>query len=375
MKQKPLRIILDIIRILLGITFIFSGFVKGVDPLGSTYKFTDYFTAFGTDWASQFSFILSVLQSLFEFGIGAALLINYRVAIFSWFSLLFMAFFLPLTLWIAIKNPVSDCGCFGDALILSNWDTFFKNIVLSLFAVIVFIYRNDYKNKLNIRVPFLGFVLLLLAMGFVEFYSYNHLPIIDFRPYKIGSNIRKGMEMPANAPQDVFKNEFIYKERATGKLKKFDEANYPWKDSLNWQYVQMKSKLVKKGYHPPIHDFTIENSYGEDVADYYLNEPNNTFMLIAYNLDKTSTKNQEKINELARKAIENGDHFICMTASSAQDIEQFKAKYQPPYDFFFCDEITLKTMIRSNPGLMLTREGTIIDYWHWRDIPSYNEVK
>ena len=137
-----MKIVREIIRILLGATFIFSGFVKAVDPLGTTYKLIDYFTAFGTGWANNLSFALSIIQALVEFGIGIALLINYRVEIFSWFSLLFMVFFLPLTLWIAIKNPVSDCGCFGDALILSNWDTFYKNIVLSIFATVVFLYRN-----------------------------------------------------------------------------------------------------------------------------------------------------------------------------------------------------------------------------------------
>jgi hypothetical protein len=137
----------------------------------------------------------------------------------------------------------------------------------------------------------------------------------------------------------------------------------------------MKSKLIKKGYHPPIHDFTIENSFGEDVADYFLHEPGNTFILVAYNLDKSEKKRQEKINELAQQAIDKGWNFICLTASTEQDITNFKQLNQPPYQFYFCDEITLKTMIRSNPGLMLIREGTVIDNWHWRDIPSIDEVE
>jgi len=370
-----MKIVREIIRILLGATFVFSGFVKGVDPLGSTYKFTDYFSAFGTEWAGHFALALAFILSLAEFGIGIALLINYRVKLFSWFSLLFMAFFLPFTLWIAIKNPVTDCGCFGDAIVLSNWDTFYKNIVLSVFAVVVFLYRGKYLNRLNILFQNIGFSFFLLVLVFVQFQSYNHLPLIDFRPYKIGTNITEGMETPANAPADVYKNEFTYKNKLTGKIKKFDETNYPWKDSVNWEYVEMKSKLIKKGYHPPIHDFTIENSYGEDVADYYLHETENTFMLVVYNLEKSSKKNQDKINELARQSIEKGWNFICLTASSRQDIDRFIAQYKPPYEFFFCDEITLKTMIRSNPGLILTREGTVLDNWHWRDIPSIDEVK
>jgi uncharacterized membrane protein YphA (DoxX/SURF4 family) len=369
-----MKTVREIIRILLGATFVFSGFVKAVDPLGSAYKFTDYFTVFGTDWAVSFSLVLSILLSMAEFGIGIALLLNYRVKLFSWFSLLFMAVFLPLTLWSAVKNPVTDCGCFGDALIISNWNTFYKNIVLILFAIFVLINRTKYKNSFNIYFQNSYFIFFILLLGYVQFHGLNHLPIIDFRPYKIGNNIAKGMEMPANAPQDVFKNEFIYRNKATGKDRKFDETNYPWQDTLNWEYVAMNSKLVKKGYHPPIHDFTIENSYGDDVADFYLHDENYTLMLISYNLEKSSKKRQAKINELADKAEKNGWNFICLTSATSEDIIQFQVTHNPPYEFFNCDEITLKTIIRSNPGLMLTKQGAVINKWHWRDIPTFEEL-
>jgi hypothetical protein len=269
---------------------------------------------------------------------------------------------------------VTDCGCFGDAIILSNWDTFYKNIILSIFAVVVFHYRNEYTNRFNILFQNIVFSLFILLLIFVQFESYNHLPIIDFRPYKIGNNIRKELEIPANAPADVYKNVFTYRNRITGKTKKFDETNYPWRDSVNWQYVEMKSKLVKKGYHPPIHDFTIVNHYGEDVADYYLQDPKNTFILVAYDLEKSNKKNQDKINKLAKESIDKGWNFICLTSSDSQEISRFVEQYQPPYDFFFCDGITLKTMIRSNPGLILTREGTILDNWQWRDIPNIESI-
>lgn len=370
-----MKFLREVIRILLGATFVFSGFVKGVDPLGSTYKFIDYFTAFGTSWANNLSLVLAFVLALAEFGIGVAILLNYRVKIFSWLSLLFMLFFLPLTLWIAIKNPVTDCGCFGDALVISNWETFYKNLVLMAFAIFVLANRFKYNNKISNNIQNGYFTFALLALVFIQVYSYNHLPIIDFRPYKIGNNILKGMETPPNAPVDVFKNEFVYKNKQTGEAKEFDDTNYPWKDTINWEYVSMNSKLVKKGYHAPIHDFTIENSYGEDVADFFLHEKKNTYVLVAYNLDKSSKKNQEKINNLAQQVISKGDNFICLTASPQEAIIQFTEQYNPPYEFFSTDEITLKTIIRSNPGLMLLREGTIIDKWHWRDIPEIEEVE
>lgn len=370
-----MKIIREIARILIGITFTFSGFVKAVDPLGSTYKFTDYFNAMGTEWATKFAFMLAILMSAAEFGIGIALLLNYRVKIFSWLALFFMAYFLPFTLWVALKNPVTDCGCFGDALVISNWETFYKNIVLSVLAIIVLLQRSKYVNNYNIHFQNGYFIFFILIIGFVQHRSYNHLPLIDFRPYKIGANIIEGMEMPADAPTDVYKTEFIYRDKNTGKEEKFTEKDYPWQDTINWQFVDSKSILVKEGYHPPIHDFTMENSYGEDVSDFYLNDENYTFILVTKNLTEASTRKQDKINELADEVLSSGMNFVCLTASNEDEIEQFKEENNPPYEFLVCDEITLKTIIRSNPGLVLTRKGTVLDKWHWKDIPNYEQLK
>jgi uncharacterized membrane protein YphA (DoxX/SURF4 family) len=370
-----MKIVREICRVLLGATFVFSGFVKGIDLLGSTYKFTDYFNAFGTEWASALSFVLAIILSLTEFGIGAAILLNYRVKLFSWFALVFMGFFLLLTLYIAIQNPVTDCGCFGDALILTNWQTFYKNILFSGFAIVVFLYRKKFINRYNIHFQNGYFVFALLVFGAVSFYSYNHLPIIDFRPYKVGNNIKDGMVIPEGAAGDLFKNTFTYRNKTTGKQESFDESNYPWQDTINWEFVDMQSKLVKKGFTPAIHDFSIENEFGEDVKDYYLNEPGYTFVLVAYNLDKAKRKKLQKINEFAAEAMNNGAHFICLTASNRDIIEKFSAEVNAPYQFYNCDEITLKTMIRSNPGLMLLQDGTVLDMWHWRDVPKFEKLK
>ena len=370
-----MKIIREIARILIGITFTFSGFVKGIDPLGSTYKFTDYFNAMGSEWATKFAFILAVLLSVSEFSIGIALLLNYRVKIFSWFALLFMGIFLPVTLWVAIKNPVTDCGCFGDALVISNWATFYKNIVLTLLAVVVLWQRRKYVNNYNIHFQNGYFVFVLLVFGYLQHRSYNHLPLIDFRPYKVGANILESMEIPPDAPEDLYRTDFIYRNKKTGKEKKFTEENYPWQDTLNWVYVDSKSTLVKKGYRAPIHDFTMENEFGEDVSDFYLNDNNYTFILVAYNLSKSKTRKQKRINELAQEALDHGMNFVCLTSSVDDEIADFKAENNPPYEFLICDEITLKTIIRSNPGLLLTTGGTILNKWHWKDIPKFEKLK
>lgn len=370
-----MKVIKEILRVFLGVTFVFSGFVKGIDPLGSTYKFTDYFTAFGTDWANNLAFTLAVLLSVAEFGIGIALVFNYRMKFFSWLSLIFMCFFLPLSLWIAIANPVTDCGCFGDALVITNWETFYKNVVLLIMAVVVFLYRNHFSNNYNIHFQNAYYLFFLLIFGFLQHNSYHHLPLIDFRPYKIGNNIIEGMEIPADAPHDEYKTEFIYKDKNSGEEKLFDESNYPWQDTENWEYVDSKSILIKQGYVPPIKDFIMINQDGDDVSDFYLYDPQPTFILVSYSLEKASKRKQEKINNLANSVINQGMNFICLTASTPTQIAEFKELHQAPYEFFFCDEITLKTIVRANPGLILIQEGTILNKWHWKDIPRYEKLK
>ncbi len=370
-----MKIVKHIARILIGITFIFSGFVKGIDPWGSTYKFTDYFNAMGLEWMLWAAFPLGVLLALAEFTIGVTLLFNIFTRFFSWMALLFMAIFLPLTLWVAIKNPVTDCGCFGDALVISNWATFYKNVVLIILAIIVVIYRKDMKSLIGQKVANILGVAFILAYGVIVFYSYNHLPIIDFRPYKVGVNIQEGMQVPENAPKDVYKNIFYYKNKNTGKVKKFTEENYPWRDTLNWAFDNMESKLVKEGYHAPIHDFRIETPDEENIADFFLNDENYVFMLVAYRLDKSSRKSQERINDLANWATESGMSFFCLTSSLPDESTAFAEETGAPYEFFNCDEITLKTIIRSNPGLVLLKGGTIMGKWHYNDIPTPEELK
>lgn len=370
-----MKIIKHIARILIGITFIFSGFVKGIDPWGSTYKFTDYFNAMGMEWLLWAAFPLGVLLALAEFSIGVALLFNIFTRLFSWMALFFMAIFLPLTLWVAIKNPVTDCGCFGDALVISNWATFIKNIVLTILAIIVVIYRKDMNSLIGHRVSNILGLILILAYGIIVFYSYNHLPIFDFRPYKVGVNIPDAMTVPEDAPRDVYKNIFYYKNKNTGKVDKFTEDNYPWKDTVNWAFDNIESKLVEEGYHAPIHDFRIETPDGEDITDFFMNDKNYVFMLVSYRLDKSDKDTQDNINDLANWALESGLSFFCLTSTLPDESSVFAEETGAPYEFFNCDEITLKTIIRSNPGLVLLKGGTIVGKWHYNDIPTPEKFK
>lgn len=370
-----MNIIKHITRILFGITFIFSGFVKGIDPWGSAYKFTDYFNAMGLEWLIWAAFPLGILMAFAEFAIGVAFLFNWWMKLFSWLGLLFMGFFLPLTLWVAIKNPVTDCGCFGDALVISNWETFYKNIFFTLLAILTLVNRKWFAEKVKTKIPAILSGLTFIVYFGIVFYSSKHLPILDFRPYKVGVNIPEAMQTPEGAPQEIYENIFYYKNKNTGKVEKFNETDYPWQDTTNWAYDNMESNLIQEGYEPPIHDFRIETPEGDDIIDFFVYDENYVFMLVAYNLEKTARKPQDKINELANWAIESGFSFICLTSALQDESLAFADEMGVPYEFFNCDEITLKTMIRSNPGLLVIKEGTIVGKWHYNDIPSPQEFQ
>ena len=220
-----MKLLRNICRILVGIVFIYSGFVKGVDPLGSDYKFTDYFNAFGMSWMGFSTLFFSFLLSMAEFLIGICLFLNIKLKTAVWGAILFMGFFTPLTLILAIKNPVTDCGCFGDALILTNWETFWKNIILLAMTLVIFYTRDKYKPIFNFLEQTVVLVGTVIFMFCIQWYSFRHLPIVDFRPYAIGKNISEGMAIPDGAPHDEYAITLKYKNKQTGEVKDFTEEN------------------------------------------------------------------------------------------------------------------------------------------------------
>jgi uncharacterized membrane protein YphA (DoxX/SURF4 family) len=366
--NKTVKFLLVISRIFVGIVFIYSGFVKGVDPLGSMYKFNDYFNAFGMEWATSLSFFLSILQSVIELAIGIAILLNLKIKITAWAALLFMAFYTPLTLILAINNPVHDCGCFGDALILTNWQTFWKNVILFIPVIFIFVKIKYSQSYLHCYEQWAGIAVGTGLMLIISIYSYNHLPVIDFRPYKTGTYIPEKMTVPEGAPADEWESSFIYKKN--GVEKEFTLDKLP--DST-WTFVDAKHILIKKGYEPPIHDFEITSPDGDDITDLLLSDNNYTFLLISYKLEGYNYKNQKQINKLSEFCNENGYNFYGITASSDDDIKKYYEKTGTNFDFYGADEITLKTVVRSNPGIVILKSGTIIDKWHNNDIPDVNK--
>ena len=361
-RLKPT--VLLICRIIIGVTFIFSGFVKAVDPLGSTYKFIDYFNAFGIGWANGLAFGLAVLQNVVEFTLGVMVLFNLRLRLSSALVLAFMVFYTPLTLYIAIANPVHDCGCFGDALVITNWQTFFKNLVLLAAAILVFAWRDKSDNHLTVNEQWALSGATVVAIAVFCGYSHRHTQVLDFRPYSVGTSIPEKMERPAGAPADVWESTFVYEK--DGEQKTFQISNLP--DST-WTFVDAKHTLVKKGYEPPIHDFSIVNPDGEDLTAEVLASDNYNFLLIAYNLDKSDLSRIDSINRLADFCLAQGYTFRMLTASTDDAIESFREVAEPTYEICICDETTLKTIVRSNPGLMVVKDGVIIGKWNLADLP------
>lgn len=366
--MKTLR---TISRILVGLVLIFSGFVKGIDPMGSAIKFNDYFAAFGMDFLDPLALPLGILLSTFEFVLGAALLLNIATRITSWITLIFMGFFTVLTLYLAIENPVNDCGCFGDAIVMSNWQTFWKNVVIMVFVAILFIQHQHFTTAFS-RVQQWGLiasgVMIILAFSL---YSYHHLPVIDFRAYSEGTHIPEKMKVPEDAPKPEYKT--ILKYKKDGEIRKFTIDSLP--DST-WQWIETENKLISEGYTPPIENFSITTLEGNEITDLVLKEEDYTFLMIAYDLKQADRSDMEDFIRLSQFCRDNNHcSFIALTASTEEVIHQFKASTSAGFPFYHTDEITLKTIIRSNPGLMLIKEGTILEKWHHNDVPAPREIK
>jgi uncharacterized membrane protein YphA (DoxX/SURF4 family) len=361
--EKPFFLIC---RFLLALVFIFSGFVKAIDPLGSTYKIEDYLNAFGGFFAG-FTFVAlpaSIILSTLELLIGLNFLFHVQLRRTSFVALLFMLVMTPLTLYIAMYNPVTDCGCFGDALVITNWQTFGKNAVFLVLSLYVFVLSKKSHPIFLPRVEWILVLVFTLAGIGLSVYTYNHLPLIDFRPYKVGVNIPEAMSIPEGVPTDKYETTFIYEK--DGVQQEFTLENYPKGDST-WTFVDQKTVLISKGYEAPIHNFSIVDAAYDDITHDLIEYEGSVYLLIMYDVNKASETGAKRAEETYQKYKNSDTRFYALTASSDDEVEAFKQKTGVTYPFAKTDPITLKTIVRANPGLMLMKNGTIIGKWHWRD--------
>ena len=365
-------VITTVCRFVLAVVFIFSGFVKAIDPLGTQYKIQDYFDAFG--WAGVFSdyipFLASVLLGMLEFCLGVYLFFGIRRIIAPRAVVAVMAVMTPLTFWLALDNPVSDCGCFGDAVVLTNWETFGKNVVLLVMSLVVLKWRKRIFPLATTRFDWLIALYGFLYILCVTIYCYRHLPVFDFRPYYVGADIRQGMEIPEGEEPTELETRFVLQK--DGVEKEFTLDNYP--DST-WTFVDSRMVVKKQGYEPPIHDFSmIRYEDGEDITEQVLADEGYTFLLVAHQLGLTNESRIDLINELYDYCLEYGYAFYCLTSSSDEDIFKWQEDTGAEYPFCLMDNTTLRTMVRSNPGLILLKKGEVVRKWSVVDIPNEYEL-
>lgn len=362
-------------RIFIGVVFVFSGFVKAVDPLGFAYKIQDYLMAFHLPWLVPASIVFAVLVNLAEFLIGFVVLFGVRMRLFSWGTLLFMIFFTPLTLYLALKNPVHDCGCFGDFLIMTNWETFYKNLVFLTFALIVFSYRTRFYDRMipNWIKNFIIFIGVVIALG-IEGYALRYDALLDFRPWKVGNRIAD-LVVPTMEKSEI---KLVYKNNTTGKEELYTAETLPYQDSVRWAnltFVEQRKTVVEPFKEAPIHDFIIASPTGENITDQVINIPDYHFLIIAYDLEATNMKSFEALNLFAQKCGADSVSIVCITGSAPSEIEKFSKEVSPKFPIYSADATALKTIIRSNPGILLLRNGYIVDKWAHRKMISYETFK
>ncbi len=371
MSQRLLKMIVNLCRIIVAVTFIFSGFVKAIDPIGTQYKLHDYLGAIGMagilpNWTLL---AVAVFLAAIEFCIGIFLLFAIQRRLISKLTVAFMVFMTMVTVWIVVADPVKDCGCFGDALHLTNTETLIKNIVLFVCSLAImyrplamfrFVSKSNQWIVTNYTIVF-----ILVSSGLSLYY----LPIFDFRPYHIGVNIPRGMEIPKGAKLPQFKTTFIMEKN--GQRKEFTLDNYP---DASWKFIDSKTVQTSEGYIPPIHDFSItDNKTGLDLTNSVLSHKGYTFLLIAPHLETADDSNFGDIDRLYEYAQSYDIPFYCLTASTTKAIKRWVDLTGAEYPFCITDEAVLKTIIRSNPGLLLLKDGTIINKWSHNNLP--NEAK
>ena len=356
----------------LALTFILSGYVKAIDPLGTQYKLNDYAAAmhlseYIPDWLTLTG---AIALAMTEFALGIFMLFAIRRHLVSRLMTALMVVMTLITVWIFIANPVKDCGCFGDAIKLTNGETLLKNIVLLAAAIVTAMRPMDMARLISKSNQWIVTNYTLVYIVCTSLYCLYALPTFDFRPYHIGADIKKGMEIPEGAEQPEFETTFILKKN--GQTREFTLDNYP--DST-WEFVDSKTIQTRQGYEPPIHDFSLTLAEtGDDITDDVLSRKGYTFLLISPSLAYADDSNFGDIDQIYEYASGHNIPFYCVTASTDDDINRWRDLTGAEYPFCNADETTLKTIIRSNPGLLLLKDATVIGKWSHNQLPDPDEL-
>jgi uncharacterized membrane protein YphA (DoxX/SURF4 family) len=378
-KNKSNAWWLWVCRILIGVLFIFSGLIKINDPLGFSYKLDEYFDVFHISFLASFSVVIAVLLCLLEIIFGFALLIGVRATKVAWGLLVLVVFFGFLTFYSAYFNVVQTCGCFGDAIPLTPWQSFSKDMFLLVLVVVLFINRKNIQPLFATKTGNYLLTSAIVVTLCIGLYTYSFLPFIDFLPYKVGANIPNEMKTPPGAQPDEYEQTYHLKNKKTGAVKEMNNTDYLksniWKDN-DWVIVGTpESRLVKRGFTPKIRDLEILDAQGNNYTNDIITNPSNNLIIVAYDLSKTDEAAINKLNAITINLSQNfNTRTILITSNSAKDADAFSKQHHLLCEVFFADEVPLKTMIRSNPGLFLLKKGTILNKWHYHSLPTYDEL-
>ena len=367
-------------RLFTGLLFIFSGLIKANDPTGFGYKLEEYFLVFGTEFLNDYAVTIAIVICGLEILLGALLLLGFWKRRVAWGLLLLILFFTFLTFYSAFFEVVTSCGCFGDAIPLTPWQSFGKDLVLLALILIIFFNREAIRPVFRNRgTQLLLTVFLIVASLGIGVYTVNYLPFIDFLPYKKGNNLPELMTLPEGAVGDQYEITYTLRNKTSGEEKQVSDKVYLadelWKDE-NWEIIgDPESKLVSKGYQVPIPDLLISDANGEDVTQQLIENPYYNLVVVAWNLDKTDLDALQHINDLVTDITTAYNiRAVLLTASTTQQAEQVSSQLRLLTEIFYADAVPLKSMVRANPGMLLLRNGTVIDKWHYNRLPDFKTL-
>lgn len=373
-----MRVFYTLSRYLVGLILIFSGAIKINDPVGTQIKLEEYFSLFSTDFTSIFEILIpyalmiSVFLCCLEIVIGVALIINYRMKLISKILLGLIVFFTFLTFYSAYFNKVTDCGCFGDAIKLTPWQSFYKDLILLSFSLIIYFLHSKlryqdgfFKIKIFEDNVFKNGVIIFISVIslIISYTAINFLPFIDFRPYKVGNYIPDLMQ-----PSEVLKYSYIMEKN--GRNYEFD--NYPNDESFTFKEI----KLLNPEAEPKISDYSLWNEDGDFTNESFLG---NKLFIVIHDVNKLGI-DRRKINEfiIKLKKLKSDINFwvepIVLTSSDSKSLSSFLDKNKISIKSIYGDATVLKTMIRSNPGFLLMRNGTVRGKWHFNKFPDPTEI-
>lgn len=382
---KQNNLVINYLRYFVGVWFVFSGIVKAIDPAGTAIKMEEYFEIFEKSFplltflwkfSAAHALLVSSFMIILEIYLGLALILGAWKKSTIWLLVLLIAFFTFLTGYSAKTGNVTDCGCFGDFLKLEPIQSFYKDLFLSVLILIILFGQKNIKEifgKIISKVLLL--VLTIAAIGFA-YRNIYYEPIKDFRPYKVGVSIPEGLTLPPNAKKTVKSLVYTYKNNKTGKLKTFPPNQYPdAADYNNWTYVKRDDITIQKGDDPKLKDFAIKDANGGDNTSMFFEEEEYLFFIIIPELKKIDDKGFDKVKSIAEAAEKDNRYVYILTGSLIEDMQTYEKKHNAHFEIYNTDATPLKTIMRSNPGLLILKKGIIVGKYHYHELTTYDALK